>query len=100
MRKKRRRESPDGVRRVERKMEQLLEMPSGALSGNCHMEFYGNRQAMIEGCRGVLEYEEGLVRLSTDTGILKFTGRSLSLTCLTGDSAVISGFILSVTFGG
>jgi len=88
------------VRRVEQRVERALEMPPGAISGGAHMEFYGNRQVTVEGCRGVLEYDEDAVRLSTDTGIVRFTGRSLSLTCLSGDSAVISGFILTVAFGG
>lgn len=39
--------------------------PRGAL-GNCaRLEMAGNRRVVIEGCRGIQEYEEGLIRLST-----------------------------------
>ena len=53
---------------------------------------------MVEGCRGILEYEEGVIRLNTTSGIVRFMGRDLTMNCLTEDSAVVTGFILSVEF--
>lgn len=48
--------------------------------------------------RGILEYEEGVIRLNTTSGIVRFMGRDLTMNCLTEDSAVVSGTILSVEF--
>ena len=48
--------------------------------------------------RGILEYEEGVIRLNTTSGIVRFMGRDLTMNCLTEDSAVVTGFILSVEF--
>ena len=61
-------------------------------------ELSGNRRAVVEGCRGILEYEEGVIRLNTTSGIVRFMGRDLTMNCLTEDSAVVSGTILSVEF--
>lgn len=86
------------IGRAEQKMEQILELPVGAISSNARMEVMGNRQAIIEGCQGILEYDQDVIRLHTDTGILRFCGRNLSLNCLTEDSAVVSGYIMSIEF--
>ena len=47
---------------------------------------------------GIQEYEEGLIRLSTTSGTIRFMGRGLVMNCLTEDCAVITGFLLSVEF--
>lgn len=93
-RKNRRYEAPPIARRV----EQMLELPGGTLSAAARIEMTGNRRAVVEGCRGIVEYEEGIIRLNTGSGILRFVGRELGLSCMTEDSAVVTGFILSVEF--
>ncbi len=89
----RRREAP-----LARKVEQVLELPGGTLTGAARVELTGNRRAVVESCKGILEYEEGVIRLNTGSGVLRFMGRELGLSCLTEDSAVVTGFILSVEF--
>ena len=58
----------------------------------------GNRRAVVDGCHGIIEYGDDLIRLNTGSGILRFTGRNLSINCLTEDSAVVDGIILSLEF--
>lgn len=81
-----------------RRVEQVLDLPGGALSSAARIELSGNRRAVVEGCRGILEYEEGVIRLNTGSGILRFIGRELGLSCMTEESAVVTGVILSVEF--
>ena len=83
---------------ITQRVEQVLELPEGSLSGAARVELSGNRRAVVEGCRGILEYEEGVIRLNTTSGIVRFMGRDLTMNCLTEDSAVVSGTILSVEF--
>ena len=52
----------------------------------------------MEGCCGILEYEEGIIRLNTNSGVVRFIGRGLTMSCLTEDSAVVCGTILSVEY--
>ncbi len=99
MRKHRNRTCPPPTRLpVVQKVEQALELPPGVLSGSARLELTGNRQVVVEGCRGIQEYEEGLIRLSTSSGIIRFMGRGLIMNRLTDDCAVITGYILSVEF--
>lgn len=93
-RKTRRYEAPPIVHRV----EQVLELPGGTLTAAARIELSGNRRAVVEDCRGILEYDEGVIRLNTGSGVVRFIGRELGLSCMTEDSAVVTGCILSVEF--
>ena len=48
--------------------------------------------------RQVLEYNDQIVRLNTGRMILKFTGRRLTLKCLSGDSMTVQGYFTALEF--
>ncbi len=75
-----------------------LEMPAGTLTKGAQVVLSSNKEAMVEGCKGVLEYSEELIRLSTGSSIIRFMGRDLEIKSLSPGQAVIKGFILSVEF--
>lgn len=85
-------------RRMARRVEQALELPEGMLTSEARMEVYGNRRVMIEGSCGIVEYETDVIRLNTESGIIRFMGRDLCLSCLTRTSATVTGQILSIEF--
>ena len=80
------------------KIESALELPSGMFGGLAHIELSGNREAIIEGCKGVLEYDENLVRINTGKMIIRFLGRDLTIRNLTDNSAIIEGYITSIEY--
>lgn len=63
-----------------------------------HMEINGNREAIVEGCGGVLEYGDDVVRVKAGKQTVRFTGRGLVIKCLTADSLVVTGFIMGIEF--
>lgn len=62
------------------------------------VELLQNRQAVVEGCRGVLEYSDCCIRLSSDLAIIKFAGTGLSLKTFHSGSAIVEGQIFGVEF--
>lgn len=62
------------------------------------LEFNGNKEVIIEGSRGVLEYSEELIRINTTHGLICFSGRSLNLKCISSSELIINGFISKVEF--
>lgn len=88
------------VRRAAEMIGEALELPPATLSRAAHIDMNGNREALIDGCRGVIEYGEEMIKVNTGSGPIKFCGRSLELKSLSGDQAVVCGYILSVEFGG
>lgn len=80
------------------KLTGMLDIPPSALSGIPQIELAGNREAVIDGCQGILEYDEENIKLTTGKMSIRFTGRGLQIKVLTHDSAVIEGFIRNIEF--
>ena len=53
----------------------------------------GNHSAVVDGCDGVMDYDEEKVILRTGRLTIHITGRQLRLRRLTGNSAMITGMI-------
>lgn len=62
------------------------------------LEFSGNREVVIEGSKGVLEYDTNTIRINTNSMILCFHGRDLNLKCISPTALIINGFITNVEF--
>ena len=75
-----------------------MQMPAGAVPNCTHFEMNSNREVIIEGCKGILQYDENIIRINTGKMVTSFFGRNLSIKCLTPDSLVVEGFIKSIEF--
>lgn len=62
------------------------------------LQFDGNREIIIEGSKGVLEYSEELIRINTSNGLIGFHGRALNLKCISVSELIIDGFVTKVEF--
>ncbi|NLN81444.1 MAG: sporulation protein [Clostridiales bacterium] len=80
------------------KVERVLELPVGSLSSAARIELMGNKRVIVDGCHGIVEYSDDLVRMQTGSGMIRFKGTMLSISCLTEDSAIIEGNILSLEY--
>lgn len=80
------------------KVTQALELPRTIFSDTPQIELMGNREAIVEGCQGVLEYDENTIRLNLGAMMLQFTGRDLTMKCLTGQNVIVQGFFHSIEF--
>lgn len=83
-----------------KRLETALELPDGTLCRSFRIELSGNRRAVIEGCRRILQYDQNCIRLDTVEGALCFEGDCLRVNCLSGGSAVVTGQIATVGFEG
>ena len=57
-----------------------------------------NRHASVEGCRGIIDYYENLIKLKVSGGVIVFSGRQLSVSSLTDTDVMIEGLIDSIEF--
>ncbi|MBQ9679398.1 MAG: YabP/YqfC family sporulation protein [Ruminococcus sp.] len=62
------------------------------------IELSGNREILVEGSKGVLEYTAETVRVNTQGMILTICGRELNLRCISDSALMIDGFITSLSF--
>lgn len=63
-----------------------------------HVELSADRSAVIEGCDGVLSYNDTSVRLNCKTLVLRLDGFDLCLNHLSGGLVSVSGKIVSLAF--
>jgi sporulation protein YqfC len=81
----------------EKKKRRLLaELPP--MTGAPCIELSGNREAVIEGSKGVLEYSTECVRVNTGGMVVTLSGRELDLRCISSSSLIIRGFITGLEF--
>ncbi len=66
--------------------------------GNSLIQLTGNRTAVVDGCDGIVDYDDEQVILRAGRLTVRFSGRSLRLCRLTENSAVIEGFISAVEY--
>lgn len=69
-----------------------------ALSGEPKIEMLGNREIIVDGAKGVVEYGENLIKLNTVEYVLSILGDELVIKSFDGSVAVISGKIAEITF--
>ncbi len=84
--------------KILRQITEPNKFPLGAMMDLSHFEINSNREVIIEGSKGILQYDENIIRVNMGKMIVSFNGRKLSLKCLETDSLIIVGFITSIEF--
>lgn len=78
------------------KMNRFLEIPREVFSNIPKIVMTGFDELLIENYKGILEYEEFFVRISTHIGIVNINGYSLNLEKMTDDDIKVRGKIESI----
>lgn len=75
----------------------LLTPITAAVSGP-KIELCSNKEAAIDGCKGVIDYRDDLIKFRVTGGTVTINGERLELLELTDNSALIKGEFQSVEF--
>ena len=75
----------------------MLEVPKEINSSNTKITILGFNEMLIENYKGILEYEEFYIKLSTKIGLININGFNLSLEQVTEDDISIKGKIESIS---
>jgi len=86
------------MEKKERSKERSEGVEKRLVRGDSILEFHSNRSVVVEGCRGILEYSEGIIRVSTRRMNLRFEGRNLEVISMSSDAIAIEGYILLLAF--
>ena len=81
-----------------KRAEQALGLPDGTLSREVRIELIGRRKLTAEGCRRLLEYEDGCIRFETVSGTVRLTGDGLRIDRSDPTVTVITGRFLAIEF--
>lgn len=95
---KKQRKSPE--QKMIKRIAESIELPMEVLEGLPELELRGNREAIVSHCVSILEYNDQRVRIASNQLTIQFSGRNLSLTRMTDESIMLTGFILKMEFLG
>lgn len=84
----------------DKKKEHLLSsvIPPSALIGESKITLNSNKEALIEGCRNIIEYEDDRIKLNLGNKTLLIIGSGLSIETITINGVMVKGTISSVEF--
>ena len=80
------------------KLAEALAFPQGTFKNFPTIQIRGNREITIDGCTGLLSYEQDNILLQTKYCRINIIGRRLALSNLTKNTLSIKGFIKNVEF--
>ncbi len=86
------------VRKTKAKKEKKFIPVPESLSTEPKIEILGNREIIIDGCKGVVEYGENLIKLSTGELVIAFEGIDLLVKSFDNQIAIINGNISEISF--
>ena len=79
-----------------KRMDKMLEIPKEVYSNIPKLSVTGFEEMVIENYKGILEYEEFFVRISTHIVIININGYNLNLETMTNDDIKVTGKIESI----
>lgn len=80
---------------VREKIGQILDMPLDMIKNYSRMTVIGNESVLIENYKGIIEYEDEIIRLSNNIMIF---GKQLFIEEITDDEILITGNIRNIEF--
>lgn len=83
---------------VKRILKKAINVPMLTDISVPHIQSEGNTEFIVDGCRGIIEYEQDRITLDADTLVIAFTGDNMELKSYSDIETVISGEIFSVEF--
>ena len=81
-----------------KKIDNILEIPKEVSTQIPKITIIGFEQLLIENYKGILEYEDFFVKISTFIGSININGFNLILNQMTDDDIMINGIIDSIDF--
>ena len=66
----------------------------------CHIELFSNKKILVEGCYGIIEYNENFVRINLSKGEVQIFGSKLDIFNMVSDTITVKGNIDNIEFIG
>ena len=80
------------------RLASVLGVPLSAMGDIPFMELTGNRELIVDGCKGILTYDDDVIKLNTGKLTVLVRGRGLVLKSFSENAVSITGFFISIEF--
>ena len=68
------------------------------VSSGSRIEIFSNKELILEGCLGVMQFNDNYIKLSLKGGNLILYGQSFDISGFSGKTITVRGFIESIEF--
>ncbi len=82
-------------KRIKEKFMDMMELPKELLKDVYRITLLGNEDVLVENYKGIIEYEENIIRLNNGVNIF---GNNLNVEEITNEDIFITGKISNVEF--
>lgn len=83
---------------IREKFSDAFELPKDIVLDIPRITMLGQNQINIENHKGIIEYDEDIIRINTGNGILKIIGKGLAIKSVIQEEIIIEGEIFSLSF--
>lgn len=83
---------------VKERVVDSLELPRDIVLGLPKITVLGDREVLIENYKGIIEYNDTVVKLNTSLGIIVLFGELLDIRAITDEDITVSGKITKIEF--
>ena len=73
-------------------------LPKPVFDGYAQIDLVGNEEAVIDGCKSILEYSDEKIALDLGKVCIAFCGDGLTMSVFDGEQTVIKGKFLTIEF--
>lgn len=83
---------------LKERFTEMLELPKEIVLDMPKLTMLGNGDLIIENYKGIVQYDEGIIRVNTTSGIIKVTGTNLYIKEITAENIMLYGNIAGLEF--
>lgn len=88
----------DDKKNIKEKMSEVLELPREIIMDVPKLILIGSNDLSIENYKGIIEYSENIIRINTNSKMIKITGKKLEIKTITAEEILIGGNIETLEF--
>jgi len=81
------------AKRIKQKFNDIADLPKEISLDYSRMVLLGNKEFVIENYKGILEYDNNIIRLNTLSGIVSIEGKGLVINEINDDDVSVEGKI-------
>lgn len=87
-----------GILGMGEKLAKLFELPPDLFGNRPKVTAVGRGEVLIENFKGVMDFEEGMVRINTNNGVIRITGSGITIREITSEAIIIGGKISNIDY--
>lgn len=80
------------------RLARIFEIPGDAVGSRPKVTAIGRGEVLIENFKGIMDFQDGIIRINTNNGVIKVMGSNLSIREITSEEIIIGGKISNIDY--